>query len=86
MDVVKSSEIEGELLPYDQVRSFIARRLGIDMAGMTVSDRNIEGVVEMMLDATRNYLNPLTDQRLFGWHAAVFPAGYSGMYKIEVGR
>ncbi len=86
LDVVKSSEIEGEQLNYDQVRSSIARRLGLDVAGLIPADRNVEGVVDMMLDATQNYQNPLTDGRLFGWHSALFPTGYSGMYKIEVGR
>jgi Fic family protein len=86
LDVVKSSEIEGELLNYDQVRSSIARRLGINTAGLVSSSRNIEGVVEMMLDATQRYTLPLTEKRLFGWHAALFPTGYSGPYKIEVGR
>ncbi|MCK9639265.1 MAG: Fic family protein [Prolixibacteraceae bacterium] len=86
LDVVKSSEIEGELLNYAQVRSSIARRLGIDAAGLVPSDRNVEGVVEMMLDATQNYLQPLTEERLFGWHSALFPTGYSGMCKIETGR
>lgn len=84
LDVVKSSEIEGENLNYDQVRSSIARRLGINIAGLPVPDRNVEGVVDMMLDATQNYLHPLTEERLFAWHAALFPTGYSGMYKIEV--
>jgi len=86
LDVVKSSEIEGELLNYDQVRSSIARRLGINTAGLVVSDRYVEGVVEMMLDATQNYQQSLTNERLFGWHSALFPTGYSGMYKIEVGQ
>ena len=86
LDVVKSSEIEGELLNYDQVRSSIARRLGINMAGLVSSNRHIEGVVEMMLDATQNYQKPLTQERLFGWHAALFPTGHSGPYKIEVGK
>ena len=86
LDVVKSSEIEGEHLNYEQVRSSIARRLGMDVAGLVSSDRYVEGVVEMMLDATQNYLHPLTEERLFGWHAALFPTGYSGMYKIDVGR
>jgi len=86
LDVVKSSEIEGELLNYDQVRSSIARRLGINTAGLVSSSRNIEGVVEMMLDATQRYILPLTEKRLFGWHAALFPTGYSGPYAIEVGR
>jgi len=86
LDVVKSSEIEGELLNYDQVRSSIARRLGINMAGLVPSSRHIEGVVEMMLDATQRYTMPLTEERLFGWHAALFPTGYSGPYKIETGK
>lgn len=86
LDVVKSSEIEGEVLNYDQVRSSIARRLGIDVAGLISSDRNIEGVVEMMLDATQNFHKPLTEERLFGWHSSLFPTGWSGMYKIEVGQ
>ena len=86
LDVVKSSEIEGELLNYDQVRSSIARRLGINTAGLVPSSRHIEGVVEMMLDATQHYSLPLTKKRLFGWHAALFPTGYSGNHKIEVGK
>lgn len=86
LDVVKSSEIEGELLNYDQVRSSIARRLGIETAGLVPSNRNIEGVVEMMLDATQKFTLPLTEDRLFGWHAALFPTGYSGAYKIEVAK
>jgi len=86
LDVVKSSEIEGELINYDQVRSSIARRLGINTAGLVSSNRNIEGVVEMMLDATQRYTLPLTEKRLLGWHAALFPTGYSGPYKIEVGQ
>lgn len=86
LDVVKSSEIEGELLNYDQVRSSIARRLGIKTAGLVPSSRHIEGIVEMMLDATQRHNLPLTKKRLFGWHAALFPTGYSGPYEIEVGR
>lgn len=86
LDVVKSSEIEGELLNFDQVRSSIARRLGINTAGLIPSNRHIEGVVEMMLDATQRYTLPLTEKRLFGWHAALFPTGYSGPYLIEVGQ
>jgi Fic family protein len=85
LDVVKSSEIEGEQLDYEQVRSSIARRLGLDVTGMVSSSKDIEGVVEMMLDATQNYMQPLTEDRLFGWHSALFPSGRSGMYKIEVG-
>lgn len=84
-DVIKSSEIEGERLNYEQVRSSIARRLGIEYAGMIYSDRNVEGVVEMMLDATQNYNKPLDEERLFGWHAALFPTGRSGMHRIDVG-
>jgi len=86
MDVVKSSEIEGEWLNYEQVRSSIARRLGINTAGLVTSNRHIEGIVEMMLDATQRYNQPLTEERLLGWHAALFPVGFSGPYKIEVGR
>ncbi|NLU37848.1 MAG: Fic family protein [Bacteroidales bacterium] len=86
LDIVKSSEIEGELLNHDQVRSSIARRLGINTAGLVASSRHIEGVVEMMLDATQRYMLPLTEKRLFGWHAALFPTGFSGPYSIEVGR
>jgi Fic family protein len=86
LDVIKSSEIEGEILNYEQVRSSIARRLGMDVAGIFASDRNVEGVVEMMLDATQNFQQPLTEERLFGWHSCLFPTGWSGMYKIEVGQ
>jgi Fic family protein len=84
-DVLKSSEIEGEKLNKDQVRSSIARRLGMDIGGLKAVDRNVEGVVEMMLDATRRYDQPLTSERLFGWHAALFPTGRSGMRRITVG-
>lgn len=83
MDVIKSSEIEGELLNPEQVRSSIARRLGIEIAGALPAERDVEGVVEMMLDATQQYDNPLTAERLFDWHAALFPNGRSGMYKIK---
>jgi Uncharacterized conserved protein len=86
LDVLKSSEIEGEILNYEQVRSSIARRLGINTAGIVSSPRNVEGVVEMMLDATQNYKNPLLEERLSGWHAALFPTGYSGLHKIEVAQ
>ncbi|MDR1954837.1 MAG: Fic family protein [Candidatus Methanoplasma sp.] len=85
-DVLKSSEIEGEKLNYEQVRSSIARRLGINMAGLVPASRNVEGVVEMSLDATRNYKGLLTEARLFSWHAALFQAGYSGMHKITVAQ
>jgi Fic family protein len=84
-DVVRSSEIEGEKLDSDQVRSSIARRLGMDVGGLVPADRDVEGVVEMMLDATTNYTQPLTADRLFGWHAALFPTGRSGLQKISVG-
>ncbi len=85
-DVIKSSEIEGYVLNKEQVHSSIARRLGLERSGLVASDRNIDAVVEMMLDATQNYENPLTKKRLFGWHACLFPTGYSGMYKIDVGQ
>jgi Fic family protein len=85
LEVVKSSEIEGEKLDAAQVRSSIARRLGIETAGTVVAERDVEGVVEMMLDATQNYSTPLSDERLFSWHAALFPTGRSGMRKIIVG-
>ncbi|MDR0370283.1 MAG: Fic family protein [Prevotellaceae bacterium] len=85
-DILKSSEIEGEILNYDQVRSSIARRLGLNVAGLVPSARNIEGLVEMMLDATRQYNKELTEERLFGWHNALFPSGYSGVHKIDVAR
>lgn len=84
-DVIKSSEIEGEVLDEQQVRSSIARKLGMDVVGLIPSERHVDGVVEMMLDATQNYKAELTKDRLFGWHAALFPTGFSGMSKIEVG-
>jgi len=86
LDVLKSSEIEGEILNPDQVRSSITRRLGMDIAGLIPADRDVEGVVEMMLDATQKYSLPLTHERLFDWHAAMFPTGRSGMHKIIVGN
>jgi Fic family protein len=85
-ETVKSSAIEGEELNPESVRSSLARRMGLDAAGTRPVDRNVEGVVEMMLDATQNYALPLTDERLFGWHAALFPTGRSGMRKITTGR
>ena len=84
LDVLKSSEIEGEQLDAEQVRSSIARRLGMDIAGLVPADRHVDGVVEMMLNATQQYRQPLSAQRLYGWHAALFPTGYSGMHKITV--
>ena len=84
-DVLKSSEIEGEKLERDQVRSSIARRLGMDVAGLVPADRDVEGVVEMMLDANGKYDHPLNEERLFAWHASLFPTGRSGMHRIRVG-
>ena len=84
IDVLKSSEIEGEILDKEQVRSSIARKLGLDIGGLVPADRNVEGIVEMMLDATQNYSRKLSIERLFDWHAALFPTGRSGMNKIIV--
>lgn len=84
-DVIKSSEIEGEILPLEQVRSSLARRLGLDIAGLVPADREVDGIVEMTTDATVAYTEPLTRDRLFAWHAALFPTGRSGMSKITVG-
>ena len=84
-DIIKSSEIEGHILNHEQVRSSVARRLGMEMAGLVSSSRDTEAVVEMMLDATQNYQKPLTRVRLFGWHSCLFPTGYSGLYKVDVG-
>jgi Fic family protein len=86
LDVLKSSEIEGELLNPEQVRSSIAKHLGMDIGGLIPTDRNVDGVVEMMLDATQNYKKPLTKKRLYNWHASLFPTGRSGMHKIQVGK
>lgn len=86
MDVTKSSEIEGELLNVEMVRSSIAKRLGIEIAGLPVADRYVEGVVEMMLDATQKYNDPLTEERLYNWHSAIFPTGRSSLSKIIVGN
>lgn len=85
LDVLKSSEIEGEMLPADQVRSSLARRLGLDVAGLVPAERRVEGVVEMLLDATQEFGQELTAERLFGWQAALFPAGRSGLQRIAVG-
>ncbi len=84
-DVVKTSEIEGERLDVDSVRSSIARRLGVDVGALTPADRRVEGVVDMVLDATANCAAPVTRERLYGWHAALFPTGYSGLARIRVG-
>lgn len=83
-DVVKSSAIEGDILNSQEVRSSIAKRLGMDMAGLVPTSRDVEGVVEMMLDATQGFSRPLTKERLFDWHAALFPTGRSGMRRITV--
>ncbi|MBK6975916.1 MAG: Fic family protein [Cytophagaceae bacterium] len=85
MDVLKSTEIEGEFLNPGQVRSSLARRLGLEIAGTGPSDRNVDGMVDMMLDATQNNSQILDEERLFGWHSALFPSGRSGLYKIQVG-
>jgi Fic family protein len=84
LDVLKSAEIEGELLNPEQVRSSIAKRLGMEFAGAIMSDRNVDGMVDMMIDATRNCFKPFTAERLFDWHAALFPMGRSGIFKITV--
>jgi Fic family protein len=84
LDVLKTSEIEGELLNSDQVRSSIARRLGIETVGLIATDRDVEGVVEMLLNATQRFDQPLTKDRLFAWHGALFPTGRSGLFKITV--
>ena len=84
-DVLKSSEIEGEVLDKAQVRSSVARHLGMDIGALKPADRHVEGIVEMMLDATRHYDQQLNEERLFAWHAALFPTGRSGMRTIRVG-
>ncbi len=85
LDVIKSSEIEGEMLDKAQVRSSLARCLGLDMPGMVVSSRDVDGMVEMLVDATREYKKPLSRERLFGWHSSMFPTGRSGILRIRVG-
>lgn len=85
-DVIKSSEIEGEMLDKEQVRSSVARQLGLDIGGGVHVDRDVEGVVEMMLDATQNYNKKITQKRLLAWHASLFPSGQSGLRKITVGK
>jgi len=84
-DVIKTSEIEGEQLNVQSVRSSIARRLGVDIGALAPVDRHVDGVVEMVLDATTNCNAPITRERLFGWHAALFPTGHSGLVRINVG-
>lgn len=85
-DVLKTSEIEGELLNPQSVRSSLARRLGVDIGALVPADRHVEGVVDMVMDATRNFAQPLTAQRIMGWQAALFPTGYSGLMPVQVGR
>ena len=84
-EALKSSEIEGEMLSRESVRSSVARRLGVPQAALGPEDRKVEGIVTMTLDATKNFAEPLTRERLFGWHAALFPTGYSGLHRIKVG-
>jgi Fic family protein len=86
LEIVKSTEIEGEILNPEQVRSSVARRLGMETAGLIPSSRDVDGVVDMMVDAIENYSQPLSKERLFDWHYALFPTGRSGMYKIIVGE
>lgn len=86
LDVIQTSEIEGEILNPELVRSSIATRLGLEHPGLEHSDRHVEGIVELMLDATQNNNKTLTEERLFGWHSALFPSGRSGMHRIEVGK
>ena len=86
LEIIKSTEIEGEILDPEQVRSSIARHLGLEVSGLVYSERNVDGVVEMLLDATKNFDKELDKDRLFSWHAALFPSGYNGMYKIITGN
>jgi len=85
-DVLNSTGIEGEILDINQVRSSIARRLGLNVSGLVSSDRNVDAVVEVMIDATNNFSQPLTRERISGWHNTLFPTGYSGMFKVQVGK
>lgn len=85
-EVITTSAIEGETLNPDAVRSSIARRLSVDIGALAPADRQVDGVVDMVLDATQQYAQPLTAERLFGWHAALFPTGYSGRVRIQVGQ
>ena len=85
-DVLTTSEIEGQILDPGQVRSSLARRLGIEIAGLKLSEREVDGIVEVLLDATQHFQSPLTKERLCGWHAALFPTGWSGMFRIKVGN
>lgn len=85
-EIIKSTEIEGEFLDREQVRSSIARRLGLEISGLVLSERNVDGIVDLMLDATKNYDQDLNKDRLFSWHSSLFPMGQSGMYKIISGN
>ncbi len=85
LDIIKTAEIEGEILNPEEVRSSLARRLGMEVSGLIPSDRNVDGVVDMMLDAIQNHKLIISEDRLFGWHSSLFPSGRSGMYKIIVG-
>lgn len=85
-EIIKSTEIEGEILDKEQVRSSIARRLGLDISGLVYSERHVDGIVDLMIDATRNFDKDLNNERLFSWHSALFPIGQSGMYKIIAGQ
>jgi Fic family protein len=84
LDVIKSSEIEGENLPPDQVRSSLPRKLGLAIASSEDSDRDVDGMIELMIDATKNCFSPLIKDSLFDWHAALFPTGRNGMHKITI--
>jgi Fic family protein len=86
LDVIKSTEIEGEILSADQVRSSIARRLGLEISGLVPSERNVDGIVDLMIDATKNFEQALSNERLFSWHRSLFPTGESGLYKIISGN
>jgi len=86
IEILKSTEIEGEFIDREQVRSSIARRLGLDISGLVYSERNVDGIVDLMLDATKKYDKELTKEKLLSWHASLFPAGQSGMYKIITGN
>lgn len=85
-EIIKSTEIEGEFLDREQVRSSIARRLGLEISGLVYSERNVDGIVDLMIDATKNYDKELDKERLFSWHNALFPTGKSGIYQIIVGN
>lgn len=85
LDVIKSTEIEGEILNPEQVRSSVARRLGMEIEDSVFSERDVDGVVDMLIDASQNFKSELTADRLFGWHSSLFPTGRSGMYKVTVG-